>query len=126
MKYFKNLKLVIPGALLILAGTGSIGYGLSHRTPSREINRVELDQLIEAKAIANGRVTPTPYPGIYNVEGTHNVGKGIHKAGQRTEKIYISTHLDEAQIKALLAQNTTKVEMPGQGIKGEWVKIVIP
>jgi cell division protease FtsH len=124
MKYFKNLKLVIGGALLILVGAGSIGYGLSHKTPSREINRAELEQLMEAKAIAEGRVTPTPYPGIYNVEGTHKVGRGIHKAGQKTEKVYITTHLDEAQVKALLAQSSTKVEMPGQGMRGQWVNIV--
>src|ERR1051326_7290714 len=124
MKYFKNLYLVAGGALLVLVGAGSIGYGLSHRTPSREINRVELEQLMEAKAIADGRVTPTPYPGIYYLEGIHNVGRGIHKAGEKIEKVYITTHLEEAQVKALLAQNTTKVEMPGQGTRAQWVNIV--
>jgi len=119
MKYFKNFKFVICGALLVMAGIGGIVFGLTHRTPSREINRAELEELMQANALADGRVTPTPYPGIYYLQG-------IHKAGQKTEKVYISTHLDEAQVKALLAQKTTKVEMPGQGIKGEWVNIVIP
>src|SRR4051794_39164723 len=106
MKYFKNLKLVIPGALLILAGTGSIVFGLTHKSPSsREINRVELEQFLQANTITDGRVTPTPYAGIYYMEGTH-------KAGPKSEKVYITTHLDEAQIKTLLGQNTTKVEMP--------------
>src|SRR6266853_5341565 len=117
MKYFKNLYWVVGGLFLLLVGIGGIVYGVAHRTPSREINRVELEQLIQANAIGEGRVTPTPYPGIYYLEG-------VHKNGQKTEKIYITTHLEEAQVKVLLAQNTTKVEMPGGGMRGQWVNIV--
>jgi cell division protease FtsH len=117
MKFFKNLSFVIPGVLLILVGAGAISYGLTKRTPSREINRVELDQLMQGNAIADGRVTPTPYPGIYYLEGTH-------KAGKQTEKVYITTHLEEAQVQSLLSQNSIKIEMPGQGMRGQWVNIV--
>src|SRR6266853_2524500 len=117
MKYFKNLYWVVGGLFLLLVGIGGIVYGVAHRTPSREINRVELEQLIQANAIGEGRVTPTPYPGIYYLEG-------VHKIGQKAEKIYITTHLEEAQVKSLLAQNTTKVEMPGGGMRGQWVNIV--
>jgi cell division protease FtsH len=117
MKYFKNLYWVVGGLFLLLVGIGGTVYGVAHRTPSREINRVELEQLMQANAISEGRVTPTPYPGIYYLEG-------VHKNGQKTEKIYITTHLEEAQVKVLLAQNTTKVEMPGGGMRGQWVNIV--
>src|SRR6266481_8258888 len=117
MKYFKNLYWVVGGLFLLLVGIGGTVYGVAHRTPSREINRVELEQLMQANAIGEGRVTPTPYPGIYYLEG-------VHKNGQKTEKIYITTHLEEAQVKVLLAQNTTKVEMPGGGMRGQWVNIV--
>ena len=117
MKFFKNLSFVIPGVLLILVAAGAISYGLTQRTPSRKINRVELDQLMQANAIADGRVTPTPYPGIYYLEGTH-------KAGKQAEKVYITTHLEEAQVQSLLAQNSIKIEMPGQGMRGQWVNIV--
>jgi cell division protease FtsH len=117
MKYFKNLYLVVGGLLLLLLGTGGIVYGVTHRTPNREINRAEFEQLLQANTITEGRVTPTPYAGIYYLEG-------VHKTDQKTEKIYITTHLDEAQVKALLAQDTTKVDMPGGGMRGQWVNIV--
>jgi cell division protease FtsH len=117
MKYFKNLNLVVGVLLLLLVGVGGIVYGVAHRTPTREINRSEFEELMRANAIADGRVIPTPYPGIYYLEG-------VHKLGQKTERIYITTHLEEAQVKALLAQNTTKVEMPGAGMRGQWVNIV--
>ena len=117
MKYFKNLNFVVGGLLLILFGIGGVVFGITHRTPNREINRSEFEQLMQANAITEGRVTPTPYPGIYYLEGAHNIG-------QRIERIYITTHLEEAQVKALLAQNTTKIEMPGQGMRGQWVNIV--
>lgn len=117
MKHFKNLNLVIGGALLILVSAGSIVLSLSHRSPSREINRVELEQLIESKTLADGRILPTPYAGIYYIEGSH-------KVGQKSEKVYITTHLEEGQVKTLLAANTAKVEMPGQGMRGQWVNIV--
>jgi cell division protease FtsH len=124
MKYFKNLYLLLGGLLLLLAGVGGIVYGVAHRTPNREINRGEFEQLMQANAITEGRVTPTPYPGIYFLEGVHHVGRGIHKAGEKIEKVYITTHLEESQVKAFLAQNTTKVEMPGGGMRGQWVNIV--
>ena len=117
MKYFKNLYLMVGGLLLLLVGTGGIVYGVKHRTPNREINRVELEQFLQANAISEARVIPTPYAGIYYLEG-------VHKNGQKSEKIYITTHLEEAQVKALLEQNTTKVEIPGQGMRGQWVNIV--
>ena len=117
MKNFKNLKWVVPGAALILAGAGAIVFGITHRTPSREIDRAELEQLLQGHAISDGRVTPTSYGGIYHLEGTHKIGQG-------TEKVYITTHLDESQLTNLLAQKNTKVEMIGEGMRGAWVNIV--
>lgn len=117
MKYLKNLKWVVPGALLILAGIGGVTYALTHRIPSREINPTELEQLVQANAVADGRITPTAYRGIYYLEGTH-------KIGGKAEKVYITTHFDESQLKNLLAQKAIKLEMVGEGIRGAWVNIV--
>src|SRR5258708_2415364 len=115
MKRFKNLKLVISLALIVV-GCGLIaGYFL--RTPSHEITRAELNQLIQQNQVSDGQAIPTPYNGIYHVEGTRTVNG-------RTEKFYVTTHLDDAQAKALFAQNGVKIEMPGQGVRGQWVNIV--
>ncbi len=115
MKFLKNTKLVIGSAVLV---TGLTLLGLwSFRTPSRELTRAELDQLIEAKTLTDGRVTPTPYAGIYRVEGKLNLpGK--------SERVFITTHLDEAQVKALFNQSWAKVEIPGEGVAGKWVVVL--
>ncbi len=116
MKYFKNWR-VAAGVALILLGAGLFtGYLL--RTPTREITRAELAKLMESKGLAEGSVKPTPYAGIYRVEGKHEAGNG------KAEKVYITTHLDEAQIKTLFGQEGIKVELPGAGLRGQWVNIV--
>jgi cell division protease FtsH len=115
MKHFKNLKLVI-GLALFVVGCGLLAaYFL--RTPSHEITRVELNQLIQQNQVSDGHAIPTPYNGIYRVEGTRKVNGG-------TEKFYVTTHLDDDQAKALFAQSGVKIEMPGQGLRGQWVNIV--
>jgi cell division protease FtsH len=115
MKAFKNSKFIL-GVALIAIGLGLIVGYLLH-TSSREISQVELDHLLQCNAISDGRVTPTPYPGIYRIDGTTH-------AGVRTEKIYITTHLEEAQVKTLFSQKGVKVELPGQGLRGQWINIV--
>src|SRR2546422_158006 len=117
MKYFKNPKLVLIGVALIVLSLGTIITACLLHSPVKEISRDELDRLLGTRSIADGRVIPTPYAGIYRVEGTR-------KAGGKTQKFSVMTHLDEAQVKTLFAQNGMKVQMPGQGIRGQWVNIV--
>jgi cell division protease FtsH len=139
MKLFKNVYLVAALACVTL---GLTLLSIFHfRTPSKEITRTELQQLIESKGIIRGTVTPTAFAGIYEIEGERKVGarnekiliadsktRGAAPAGRkvatRTERIFISTHLDEAQVQTLLAQVGTKIEIPGQNLRGQWVNIV--
>jgi cell division protease FtsH len=115
MKHLKNLKLII-GLALVAVGCGLVtAYFL--RTPSHEISRAELTQLIQQKQVGDTQAMPTPYSGIYRVEGTR-------KINGHTEKFYVTTHLDDNEVKALFAQNGVKIEMPGQGMRGQWVNIV--
>ena len=106
---------------MISAGLVALGCGLIAvyflRTPSHEITRAELTQLIQQNQVGNAHAVPTPFNGIYRVEGTRQV-QG------RTEKFYVTTHLDDSEVKALFAQNGVKIEMPGQGLRGQWVNIV--
>lgn len=116
MKYFKNIN-IIAGLALILLGAGLItAYFL--RTPSRELTRTELAGLLESKTLLEGSVKPTPYAGIYLVEGKHKTAKGT------VEKVYLTTHLDEAQVKTVFDQSGIKVDLPGAGLRGQWVNIV--
>jgi cell division protease FtsH len=115
MKRPKNLKLIIGLALIVL-GCGLIaGYFL--KSPSREITRAELTQLIQQHQISDGHAIPTPYSGIYRVEGTRTVNG-------KAEKFYVTTHLDESEIDALFSQRDLKTEMPGEGMRGQWINIV--
>ena len=105
----------IGGLSLILVGLVILVAWCFH-TPSREMTRQEIEQLIEAKGLVNGRVIPTPYAGIYRIEGTR-------LAGGAKEKVFITTHLNESQVKGLFGQEGIKVEMPGAGMRGHWVNI---
>src|SRR3954454_16820229 len=114
-KLLKNAWFVSGVGLVFLGITLVSAYCL--RTPASEITRGELEQLIAAKGISEGSVTPTPYSGIYQVEGVRN-------SGGKSGKFYVTTHLDEGQVKALFAERGIKVDMPGQGARGQWVSIV--
>lgn len=115
MKRPKHLKLIIS-VLLITLGCGIIAAALL-RTPSHEISRAELTQLIQKDQATDVRAIPSPYNGIYRVEG-------MHKVNGRVEKFYATTHLDDNEAKNLFAQNGVKIEMPGQNLRGQWVNIV--
>ena len=117
MKYFKNPKLALIGVAVILLSTATIITACLLHSSVKEISRGELDGLLEAKGISDGQIIPTPYAGIYRVEG-------IRKAGAKKQKFFVTTHLDEAQVKTLFGQSGIKVQMPGQGMRGQWVNIV--
>src|SRR5258706_15144302 len=108
MKHLKNPKLIV-GAGMILIGLSLI-LAWFVRVPNREISRAELEQFLQAEDITGGLVMPTPYAGVYRVEGTH-------KTGKMTEKIFITMHLDEAQIKSLFEHSALKVELPRPGMR---------
>ena len=103
-------------ALLLVSSTLLSVHFL--RTPTREITNAELSQMIQEGKTGKGEVQPAPmYSSIYHVEGKRQV------AG-RAEKYSVTTHLDDAQLKALLAQPNMKLDMPTSGMRGQWVTIV--
>jgi cell division protease FtsH len=115
MKHLKKFKLIISLSLIALGCSLIAVYFL--KTPSREITRAELSQLIAQKQIKNGHAIPSPYSGIYLVEGTRTVNG-------KAEKFYVTTHLDDTEVKALFAQSGVKIEMPGAGMRGQWVSVL--
>lgn len=121
MKYLKNRKLLALAIAIIVAGAAAITAGILLRTHSREITRAEFHQLLGDQSLREARVTPTPYPGIYEVEAEHATDKGKKKG---KERVYLSTHMEEAQVKQLLDQSGTKIDVPGQGTRAQWVNII--
>jgi cell division protease FtsH len=100
--------IVIYCCLLLI--TAVAGGGLWKKSQPKEITRQELQQWMQEGTIAEAEVNPTPYSqaGIFSV-----TGKQV--AGEKTTKFEIVTHLDETQIKALLATPAVKIEIPGKG-----------
>src|SRR3954453_15835780 len=113
MKISNKTKFV-TGIALIVLGIGLI-LAFALRSPTNPITRTELDQLIQTKGFIEAQVIPTPYSGIYQVEGKQKLN------GKR---VSINTHLDEAQITSLSRQDGVKVQIPGEGMRGQWVSIV--
>ena len=108
MKLLNKYKL-IAGAILLLAGLGLMA-GFFFQTPSDEINRSQLELLLKKKVITTVSLTPSPYTGIYTVEGTYGVaneGKG--------SPFTITTHLTPSQVEQLLAFSSAKIAALGRG-----------
>ena len=109
MKFLKNPKLV-TGSALVVTGLTLLGIWY-YRTPSREITRAELEQFVQAKALTDGRVVPTPYAGIYFVEGKR-------KLPGKSESVFLTTHLDEAQIKPCPTRVGPRSQSPTRAFAG--------
>jgi len=78
MKHLKNGKFLL-GISLVLVGVALVLSWTSGK-PAREITRQELSQLLQTKTLEGMVATPTPYAGIYHIEGTHKNGEG-HREG---------------------------------------------
>src|SRR5436305_7442059 len=99
MKYFKNPWL-ISGAGCFLVAIACFTVYLLH-TPAKELTPVEFERLLESNELNKTRLTPTPYAGFYQVEGTI-------KRANKSEKFFITTHLEEPQVKLLLDKQGAK------------------
>src|SRR4051794_20809941 len=100
-KFLQKIQNVLTKNLWVTGGVALAAVGLTVfaiwfcHTPSREISKAEFERLVSAKALKGGQLTPTPYAGIYSFEARHRLkGSG--------ENVYISTHLEDYQIRELL------------------------
>lgn len=95
------------------------------RTPTREIPKAEFEKLIQMKGLKDGRITPTPYAGIYAVEARHEAPAPKGKIQKpRAEIVYLSTHLEDYQVRQLLESGQARLDIPGQGMRAQWINIV--
>src|SRR5262245_25946317 len=106
MKYFKNPWLLSAAGCFLLGLACLAGFFL--HTPAKELTPPEFEQLLTSKELGQSTLSPTPYPGFYRVEG-------IRKSAGKPAKFYITTHLEDAQVKLLLEKQDAKIDMPGAG-----------
>lgn len=115
MTHLKNGKVIIGIGLIV----GGIIMTLAwfFQAPSREIGRPEFEALLNSNALLHPVVAPSAYGGIYHVRAQHSAGK-------KKENVYLTTHLDEPEVKHLFDQRGLKVDLPGEGLRGQWVSIL--
>lgn len=115
MKRYWRFRIILAVALVVAAlASLTVHY---FTLPSREITRQQFERLLQEKGILTGKIAPTPYAGIYHIDGDRN------SAG-KLQPFNITTHLEEKQLKDLLAQPGVAIEVPGMGIKGQWVNLL--
>jgi len=115
MKYLNNKKFLL-GVTFIVVGISLLLIWF-FRVPTREISRLEFQQLLQDNRLTGIIATPTPYAGIYQVEAQH-------QAGRHLEHVFGTAHLDEGQLKSLLGRDTVRLDIPGQGLRMQWVNIL--
>jgi cell division protease FtsH len=115
MRHLWNTKLV-AGIALIICGVALILAWWLH-VPAREITRADFQSFLDSKTLFDPVLTPSPYAGIYHVAARH-------KLGDKLEKVYLTTHLDEMAIERLFNQRGLKIDLPGEGLRSQWVSII--
>ena len=115
MRILKNPRLLVGLGLLMIGIVLLAAFVM--RVPSREITRVEMEALLESGSLKKAILLPTTYAGIYHVEG-------IIKKGKDTEKVFVTTHLDESQAKKFFSDKSVRVEMPDASLRGQWVNLI--
>ncbi len=111
----RNPKFVVVLGLLLIGI--SLLVTRSFHTSAQEITYAELNQLMQANKMQGTQIEPTPYPGIYRIEGTYESSAGKCR-------YFITTRLDEGQAKALFMASGTKVILSGQEARGQMVNII--
>lgn len=114
MSKHSRIIITLVVAAFILAA-GSIVFNI--RNSDSETTHRQLALWIKQNSIAEAQVFPTPYAGIYNVEGKRRVGSEL-------DSFKITTHLQPDEAKALFAKNGVNVEIPG--FKHQLVANLIP
>ena len=112
MKRFKKYLPLSGLGLCLLGVVFAAFYFLG--TASREIGRAELAGLLQREPASVSKVIPTPYSGIYRVEGTR-------RQGGKKQPFHATTRLDEAQVKSLLERAAVMIEIPDPGMRAQWL-----
>lgn len=105
---------------LSVAITGLVSAAIVyHFIPSAtpDISRPQFEMLLSGRSIRSGHIVPTPYAGIYHVSG-------LWESAGKTQPFSITTHLDNEQLKTLAEQPKVVIDLPGGGMKDQWVNIV--
>ncbi|HUR47383.1 MAG TPA: AAA family ATPase [Candidatus Saccharimonadales bacterium] len=117
MKISKGFRFLIGGLVCLAVTALFLSF---YKAPApHDITRGQLHLFIQSKLIQEASVTPTIYPGIYEVEGSYKLS-----SASSPEHFNITTRLEESQLKSLMQQTGVKVEVPGKGNKAQTVNIV--
>jgi cell division protease FtsH len=111
----KNLWVTGAAGLMAIVLTLSSVYFF--RTPAREISKAEFERLATARELKDGQLAPTPFAAIYSFEARH-------KAKDHAENVYLSTRLEDYQVRQLLESGQARLDLPGTGLRAQWINII--
>ena len=83
-----------------------------------EISLPKLERLLGQNAILNAEITPRTQGNIYTVKGVYSA-----KSRPGATEFTVTTHLGEAQLNALLARNTARIELPKISTRAKFLDI---
>ncbi|HTL56466.1 MAG TPA: AAA family ATPase [Candidatus Limnocylindrales bacterium] len=81
------------------------------------MSRDEFERMLQEGNLAHVQVTPTPYAGIYEVEARR-------KIGGHSERLYLTTHIDEPRLQILFEQKAVQIHLPGQGARIQLINVM--
>ena len=104
----------------VLAAFGLVlAFTPSTKLLPEEINRPKLERLLANKAIVTAEITPRGYNEIYTVKGTYAKPPQVGEVN-----FTITTHLNDAQLTALLARNTARIALPRISTRARFMDIL--
>lgn len=87
------------------------------RPVTADISHAQFELLLNGRLIHQGHIIPTPYAGIFHVLGTW-------QANGKAQSFSITTQLDTDQLRQLAATQGVVIELPGGGLRDQWVNIL--
>lgn len=106
--------------ILILAAFGVLlALTPSTKPVPEEIGLLKLQRLVEERAILSAEITPRAFGDIFTIHGFYRA-----KTHPEKTEFSLTTHLDEAQLTALLARNTVRLELPKISTRAKFLDIV--
>ncbi len=106
---------IFIGIILMVLGIALAAHFAN--VPHKEISRSDLEKFLRENSIVQAKITPTPFNGIYEVEG-------IRKLAGKQSSFSLAAQLDGPQMKTLLDNPAVTIELPGKGLKGQLTNLI--
>lgn len=112
-----RFKRILPILIVSLVVTLALLWQPAAKLPAEEISRVRFEKLMADKSILQAEVSPKSFKDIYQVKGSYK------RSGGSKVDFTITTHLNESQVAALLAQPSAGLSLPKVSARGRLLEV---